>query len=85
MLIYSMAKKYICFDNGLYDEIVVVVDSNNHLDVANKFGLKDDKILSAGFVGALETGAPYCYGGSFSLKKDHRDIDTEILIRCLNQ
>lgn len=80
-----MAMKYICFDNGRFDELIIFGDNNEHSTVASKYGIKEDKILSAGFVGLLSSGSPYCYGMSYSLRKQSRDIDTKILSRYMSR
>lgn len=75
--------KYICFDNGLYDEIVMFVDSNDHKQFAMRLNLKDEAIISAGFVTFYSDG-PECFGQSVSLNKKCRDIiDTNLLVRYL--
>ncbi|NJO64948.1 MAG: hypothetical protein HC836_44600 [Richelia sp. RM2_1_2] len=80
-----MAMKYICFDNGLFDEIVVFSSNNDHNEFRNKLGINIDDVISAGFI-SVNGGELHCYGVSVSLKKKSRpDIDTKLVKKYFAQ
>jgi len=84
MLVYSMAMKYICFDNGMFDEIIIFMDINDHRQFALDKGIREDRIISAGFVTHYSDGLE-CYGTSISLKKQSRGkTDTDLLMRMID-
>ena len=83
MLVLVMAMKYICFDNGMFDEIVIFTDNNDHRQFALDKGITENNILSAGFVTYYSDGLE-CYGTSISLKKNSRGKeDTDLLMRMI--
>ena len=79
-----MALKYIVYDNGMFDEIVVFTEQNDHNDFRLKLGIKLEDVMSAGFVGFAVDG-PYCYGRSQSLQKAADEGDTALLMRFLTR
>lgn len=80
-----MALKYICFDNGMFDEIVVFTDNNDHGNMCFRLGIEETDVISAGFVAYTDDGKPYCYGNSHSLKVPSREEDTELLLRFMKR
>lgn len=79
-----MAMKYICYDNGLLDVIIVFPDMIDHNDMRCRLNVPIENVLSAGFVAAENENGPSCYGMSVSLKVESRPvIDTKILRKFL--
>lgn len=79
-----MAMKYICYDNGLLDIIIVFPDMIDHSDMLYDLNINPDKILSAGFVTTGNENGTSCYGMSVSLKTQSRgEIDTKLLRKYL--
>lgn len=72
--------KYIVFDAGVIEDIIVFSLIQDHAKMANRLMLKP---VSAGFIMFRETG-PQCYGKSRSLDLESREIDTKIARRALN-
>ena len=66
--------KYIIFDNGLLDYIVVFPDGIQHADMDC-----DGQAISAGFIRLnQDTGLWECYGESVSLELEARPVDNII-------
>ena len=81
----NMALKYIVYDNGMFDEIVVFTDSNDHNNFRLKLGIKLEDVISAGFI-SVSVDGPYCYGRSTSLDRLSRcDVDTALLTRFMTR
>lgn len=76
--------KYIIFDSGLNDEIVIFSDMQEHAHIARGLGM----IVSAGFIsiGFNEDGQldASCFGKSVSLDVESRpEIDSKIARKAL--
>lgn len=72
--------KYIVFDSGVIEDIIIFSLIQEHAMMAHRLRLKP---ISAGFVEFRQSG-PECYGKSKSLVLDSREIDTKIVRRALN-
>lgn len=71
--------KYICYDDGHVDTLIVFPDHIQHSDMARQLNLAQGMLLGAGFVVMGNDGAPMCYGDSVSLDIKSREEDTFIL------
>ncbi len=72
--------KYIVFDTGLLEDIIIFSMIRDHEEMAHRLRLKP---VSAGFVEFRKSG-PECYGKSMSLELVSREVDTKIARRALN-
>lgn len=72
-----MKTKYIVFDNGLIDDMLIFSDMQTHDFIAR--GLH---VISAGFLSVYNNKVS-CYGESFSLKLQARPEDEKIAYRVL--
>ncbi len=73
--------KYIAWDNGMFDTIIIFDATMTHMTVAHNLCIKGDSVIGAGFV----SSNLQCYGESVSLnKKSRNDPDTKLLYRMLN-
>lgn len=73
-----MKIKYITYDNGLLDTIIIFPEYVMHRDV----GVQGE-ILGAGFIEVID-GKWSCYGESISLKIKSRPEDTKIANKFIN-
>lgn len=76
----TIRTKYITFDNGTIDTIVIFPEISQHRDI----DLLDSKILGAGFI-EMVNGSWKCYGESISLAVKSRPQDTIIANEQLPQ
>ena len=72
-----MKTKYIVFDNGLLDDMLIFSDMQKHEDIAR--GLT---VVSAGFL-SIYNNKISCYGESISLELKARPEDEKIAYRAL--
>lgn len=70
--------KYIAYDTGLSDTMLLFPEVDKHADIASRMGLRKDQILGAGFV-VFPEGVPECFGESISLEVKSREEDTKLL------
>lgn len=73
--------KYITYDNGICQVIVMFSPIIQHVNMAMDLRVDPDEVIGAGFVHMEENTTPYCYGKSVSLKKDCHEGDNDILRR----
>lgn len=66
--------KYITFDNGLIDTIIVFPEFTQHSHIS----IHHSNILGAGFIDIMEDGSWKCFGESISLNVKSRPEDTKI-------
>lgn len=77
--------KYITFEGPMFQEIILFVSSWDHAVFADRFGIKKDDIIGAGFIQCdKDNPEPSCYGKSVSLRVSAHENDTKILHRNLN-
>ncbi len=72
--------KYIVFDTGVIEDIIIFSLIQDHAEMAQRLRHKP---VSAGFIEFNQSG-PVCYGKSMSLVLDAREVDTKIARRALN-
>lgn len=80
-----MEMKYICWDNGGFDEIIVFSSHRPHDVMAGVLNIKRDAIRSAGFVTVRDDGGVQCYGRSHGLGVAAHPDDTALLNRNLGK
>lgn len=75
-----MKAKYVVFDQGLTDFMVIFNPVMEHATMARMVNME---VISAGFV-SLEGKTPICYGRSHSLDIGSKKGDTELAQQLLN-
>ncbi len=74
----NMDMKYISYDNGMYDDIVIFSSSRSHQEMVDSLNIKKEDLLGAGFI-SMGDGKFYCHGRSTTLGLNSRPNDSKII------
>ncbi len=73
--------KYIIYDTGLYESVMIFDHITQHVDVAQRIH-SIESVVSAGFISVVD-GKFQCFGRSLSLDIDSRPEDSDYVNKMM--